>query len=77
MRKLTEAQRSFVRCVRAMDARYMTLADARKNGLEVDFRRARKAGLIRSAGYEASSAGDDLLSSEAGRSALASEGDGK
>ncbi|MFC3206819.1 hypothetical protein [Aquamicrobium soli] len=70
MAKLTKAQKGLVRCVKAMDARYMTLDDARRYGVEADFVRARRAGLIRSAGFEASSIGDDFLNSPAGREAL-------
>ncbi len=70
MSKLTEAQRSLVRCLAHMDARCMTLREARRYGVEADFNRARRAGLIKSAGYETSAKADDWLSSTAGRLAL-------
>lgn len=71
--RLTKAQRALAKCVLAMDRRFMTLADARRYGLEFEFNLARRAGLIRSAGYEASAKGDDWLDSPAGRRALARE----
>src|SRR3546814_17571108 len=55
--KITEAQRSLVRLLRVCDPRYIDRATVRRNGLTADFERVRRAGLIRSAGYETSGEG--------------------
>lgn len=69
--RLTAAQRSLVRLLKAgCDRRHITVRDARRLGLEPQFNVARKAGLLRDAGYECSGAADEWLDSPAGRRAL-------
>lgn len=78
MPELSEAQRALVRLIAngVGSPRHITRQDARRRGMESDFDIARREGLLVSAGYECSVAGDDFLNSEVGRSALQETVDG-
>jgi len=61
---------SLARVVSKCDPRYVTLAAVRRQGLDADFARARRAGLLVSAGFETSGAADDWLNTDEGRRAV-------
>jgi hypothetical protein len=70
---MTGPQESLIRLVRICGPRSITRGMARKHGLEADFKRVLRAGLIQSAGYECSVKADDWLESAAGNAALTGE----
>ena len=69
--KLTPAQRSLVQLVIYQSPRAITRQESARRGMLKEFERCLRAGLIQSAGYEASVNGDEWLESPAGRLALA------
>lgn len=61
---------SLARIVSKCDQRCVTLAAIRRHSLEADFERARRAGLLMSAGFETSGYADNWLASDDGRQAV-------
>lgn len=69
---LTAGQRALVRLLRdgAGSPRYFSRIDAERKGMLPEFKAALLAGLIQSAGYECSIAGDAFIDSAEGHAAL-------
>ena len=74
MAKLTEAHASLVRVMRVFSPRFVpdrpTDPNVVRHGLWPDIARARRAGLLQSAGLECSVTADEWLESPEGRRAL-------
>lgn len=67
---LTKPQASLLRLLSVFDSRSIVRKQAKKLGMQVDFDRCTKAGLIVSANFETSGKADDWLNSIEGRAAL-------
>ena len=75
--RLTKAQRSFARLMTHFDVRCVTRCEAARVGMLQDFNRCRAAGMLVSAGYEASSKAEDWWSNVDRASVATAEGVGR